>query len=469
MGVKVASSIGRSAVRTLREAFQGRITMPEDSGYDSARRVWNGSIDRHPAIIVTPAHTADVQAAVRFGRESDLLVAVRSGGHSVAGHSTCDGGLVIDLSGMKGIRVNPAGRRVHVQSGVLWGELDPETAALGLAVTGGLVSSTGVAGFTLGGGLGWLQRKHGLACDNLVSAEVVTAEGQIVTASNEANPELLWGLRGGGGNFGIVTSFEFQVHPVDEAVLSGARFYPAERAPEILGFFREYQAEGPEELTLGAVLRLAPPAPFLPESVHGRPVVALAGMYAGTKAEGVLRALDSLGPPIADLFVPRPYPQMQTLLDKGTEPGAQNYWKAEYLSGLPDEAITSLLEHLASITSPTSDIKLMQLGGKVAAVGEDDSAYAHRSAPLIVNINARWGDARDSGRHVAWTRSLWDAMQPWSAGGSYTNFMSEDEAGRVSGSYGSLKYERLAGLKRQYDPTNFFRLNHNVNPTGDPE
>lgn len=328
-----------------------------------------------------------------------------------------------------------------------------------------------MAGFTLGGGLGWLQRKHGLACDNLVSAEVVTAEGEIVTASKEANPELLWGLRGGGGNFGIVTSFEFRVHPVDDDVLSGARFYMAERAPEVLGFFREYQAEGPEELTLGAVLRLAPRAPFLPESGHGFPVVALAGMFAGalTKAKDVLRSLDALGPPIADLFVPRPYAQMQTLLDKGQEPGAQNYWKAEYLSRLPDEAIGVLLEHLGSITSPSSDIKLMQLGGEIAAVGEDDSAYAHRSAPLIVNINARWEDARDTARHVAWTRSLWDAMQPWSAGGSYTNFMSEDEAGRVPGSYGSHKYERLAGLKRQYDPTNFFRLNHNVKPAGDPE
>jgi FAD/FMN-containing dehydrogenase len=459
-----------SAIAELKGAFAGEVTGPEDPGYEDARKVWNGSIDKRPALVVRATGVADVNAAVRYARERDLLVAVRGGAHSVAGHSTCDDGLVIDLSGMKGIRIDPERRRAHAQPGVVWKELDRETQVFGLAVTGGLISSTGVAGFTLGGGIGWLQRRCGLACDNLVSADVVTAEGALLHASEDKDADLLWALRGGGGNFGIVTSFEFELHPIGPEVMAGLIFHPGERAADVLAFFRDYHAEASEDVTLAAVLRLAPPAPFLPEKIHGKPVVAIAGVHAGPleEAERALEPLKGLGKPIVDLMVPRPYVQMQTLLDASWMPGFQNYWKAEYLQSLPDDAIDVLVEYLETITSPLSDFKFPYLGGAVGRVGEDDTAYGHRDAPFILNINARWEDAQDSERHIEWTRSLWNAMQPYSAGGSYTNFMSADDGDRVRDSYGEAKYTRLATLKRRYDPTNFLRLNQNIQPGGAP-
>jgi len=450
----------------LEGEFQGQVIRPQDAGYQDARRIWNASIDRLPAIIVRPVGVADVIAAVRIARERDLLVAVRGGTHSIAGYSTCDDGMVIDLSGMKGIRVDPQRRRAYVEPGVVWQELDRETQAFGLAVTGGLISSTGVAGFTLGGGVGWLHRRYGLACDNLISAKLVTADGSTVVASDDANPDLLWALKGGGGNFGIVTSFEFALHSVGPEITGGLIFYPGERAAEVMGFFRDFYEQASDSVTLACVLRLAPPAPFLPQEVHGTRVVAIAGVHAGSleDAERELKPLKDFGQPIADLMVPRPYTQMQTLLDASWTPGFQNYWKAEFLTGLPDGAIDVMVEHLASITSPLSDFKLPYLGGAIGRVGEDATAYGHRDAPFILNINSRWTDANDSERHIEWTRSLWNAVQPYSAGGTYTNFMSEDEADRVEDSYGKAKYRRLVEMKRRFDPANFFRLNQNIIP-----
>ena len=456
----------RSDLDTWAQHFAGEIVRPGDPEYDEARKVWNGSIQRDPAVVVRPTGTSDVIAAVAYAREHKLELAIRGGSHSIAGFSTTDGGMVIDLSRMKGIRIDPQKRRAHVQGGVLWKELDRETQEFGLAVTGGLISSTGVAGFTLGGGIGWIQRKHGLACDNLKSADVVTVDGSFVHVSESENSELFWALRGGGGNFGIVTSFEFELHPVGPEVMAGLMFFPGERAKEILTFYRDFYELASNEVTLAAVLRLAPPAPFLPEEFHGKPIIALAGMHAGSLQQAAedLSSVKKLTEPIADLMTPRTYVQMQTMLDASWQPGFQNYWKAEYLKGLPDTAIDVLVAHLATITSPLSDFKIPYLGGAISDVPENDTAYGHRDAPMILNINARWSDASDADRHIAWTRDLWEAMQPYSGGGTYTNFTSVDDQDRTPDSYGEAKYRRLSELKRRYDPENVLHLNQNILP-----
>jgi len=464
--MKATGRLSTAALTALEDRLDGEIIAPDHPGYDEARRIWNASIDRRPALIVRPGTVDDVAAAIRFGREHDLPIAVRGGSHSVAGHSTCDDGLVIDLVMMKAIEVDPQARRARVGGGTVWGEVDAATQAHGLAVTGGLISSTGVGGFTLGGGIGWLQRKLGLACDNLVAADVVTADGTTLRASADDDRELLWGLRGGGGNFGVVTSFEFDVHPVGPTVDAGMIVWPGERAAEVLTAYAALQPHAPDELMLVAVLRLAPPAPFLPEDAHGKPMIAVAGMHIGGEeaASRDLAPLRDLGGTLADIFQPRPYAEMQKLLDGSWTPGFQNYWKAEYLTGLPSGAIDTLVEALGTITSPLSDFKVPYLGGAMSRVGEDDTAYGHRGAPFIVNINTRWESGGDDDGHVAWTRALWDALQPHSSGGTYTNFTSEDDAHRVKDSYGEAKYARLQTLKRRFDPDNVFRLNQNIQP-----
>ena len=466
-GRRVLDVVDDAAVERLRGSFAGQVLTPREEGYDDARMVWNASIQRYPALIARCGGVADVLAAVRFAREHELLVAVRGGGHNIAGNGTCDGGLVIDLSPMKGVRVDPVARRVHAQGGLVWGELDRETQAFGLAVTGGLVSSTGVAGFTLGGGIGWLQRKYGLAIDSLVAADLVTADGELLHVSADHHPDLFWGLRGGGGNFGIVTSFEFDLHPVGPQVVAGLVFHRGDDLPQVVRYFRDFMAQAPDEVTLVLVHRLAPPAPFLPEEVHGTPVVAVVGMHAGPpeQAERELAGLKGFGRPIVDLLQRRPYTQFQAMLDPSWTPGFQNYWKAEYMAGLPDPAFDVLADGLAGITSPLSDFKIATMGGAVSRVDEDDTAYSHRHAPFVLNINARWSEPPDAGRHVAWAQQLWHAMGPWSAGGAYVNFLGEEGQDRVRAAYGDRKYERLVALKNRYDPTNFFRLNQNVQPT----
>ena len=458
--------LDRQLVR-FRERLLGDVVTPGDEAYEAARRVWNASIDRHPRLIVQCRTVGDVLAAVEFARLTDLPAAVRGGGHHIAGFSTCDDGMVIDLSPMKDVSVDPRARRARVQGGVVWGELDRATQDFGLAVTGGLVSSTGIAGFTLGGGLGWLMRKHGLTCDRLVAADVVTPGAEVVRASVAENADLLWGLRGGGGNFGIVTSFEYELHEVGPDLVGGYRFYPGERAGDVIRLFRELSREAPDELQLGLVLRLAPPAPFLPEAVHGRPVAAIGACYAGSIEDAwqALKPLDALGAPLADLLRVAPYTSLQTMLDAAWAPGFQNYWRAEYLRELPDAAADVLLDALHSITSPLSDFKVFTLGGAIARVPEEATAYSHREAPLVLNINARWSDGGDSGRHMAWTRSLWDAMQPFSAGGGYTNWMGNEGPDRIRAAYGERKFDRLVALKTRYDPTNFLRLNQNIPPS----
>jgi len=453
----------------LRDAIHGSVIEPGDERYDAARAIWNGAIDRRPACVARCTGVADVVAAVRFARERDLLVAVRAGGHGVGGHAICDGGLVIDLSPMKGIRVDPVARTARAEAGVLWGELDRETQLHGLATVGGIVTHTGIAGLTLGGGIGWLMRKHGVTVDNLLSADVVTAQGEMVTASEEENPDLFWGIRGGGGNFGIVTSFEYRLHPVGPVVLAGPVFHPHEDAPEVLRFYREFIAAAPDELTTIFELSVAPPLPFLPEEVHGKPVVMVGACYAGSPDEGaeVVRPLKQYGRPIVDLLEPKPYTALQSMFDPLVPHGWHRYWKAVEVPPLTDDAIDTLVEHSSAPTSPKSYTIVFQLGGALARVGEDETAFGQRDAAHNVNINAVWTEEDpDAERHIAWARGFFDAMQPHAGGRVYVNFLGEEGGNRVRQAYGAQNHERLVELKRAYDPTNFFRMNQNISPTG---
>ena len=462
---EVAKVTGGAPWERLRTRFAGSLVRPGDEGYDAARRVWNGSIDRYPALVARCAGTADVAEALEFGRESGLTVAVRGGGHNVAGFGTCDGGVVIDLSGMQEVRVDPTRRRALVQGGATWAGFDREAQIFGLATTGGLMSSTGVAGFTLGGGIGWLMRRYGLACDNLLSAEMVTADGRQLRASALDHDGLFWGLRGGGGNLGIVTRFEFGLHPVGPEVLGGLRLYPHRLAPEIIATWRDLMLAAPDELTLATVLRRAPASPAIPEHLHGEAVVAVAGMYAGPVEDGarLLRALDGLGPPLVDGIGAKPYTVVQSMSDGAWQPGFENYWKAEFLRSLDDTVIETVVDFAGRISSPLSDIKLAPLGGAIARVAEGDTAYPHRKAPWVININTRWADGPPD-EHVAWTRALWEQLQPVSTGGVYVNFLGDEGPDRVRAAYGDSNYQRLARLKAVYDPDNVFHLNQNIPP-----
>jgi FAD/FMN-containing dehydrogenase len=441
--------------------------LPAGPAYDAARAIWNGAIDRRPACIARCTGVADVVAAVRFARARELAVAVRSGGHGVGGHALCDDGLVVDLSHMKGIRVDPAARTARAEAGVLWGELDRETQLHGLATVGGIVTHTGIAGLTLGGGIGWLMRKHGATVDNLVSVDLVTAEGELLTASEDQNPDLFWGLRGGGGNFGIVTSFEYRLHPVGPTVLAGPAFHLLEDAPDVLRFYREFIAAAPDELTTIFDLSVAPPLPFLPEEVHGKPIVMVGACYAGSPDEGaeVVRPLKQFGRPIVDLLEPKPYTALQSTFDPLVPHGWHRYWKSVELPPLTDDAIDTLVEHSSAPTSPKSYTIVFQLGGALARVGEDETAFSQRDAAHNVNINAVWTEEDpDAERHIAWARDFFDAMQSHAGGRVYLNFLGEEGGNRVRQAYGARNYERLVELKRAYDPTNFFRLNQNIEP-----
>jgi FAD/FMN-containing dehydrogenase len=462
-----ASPLETTAFDELGGTFGGELLLPTSPGYDTARRIWNGAIDRHPACIARCTGVADAVAAVRFARERDLVVAVRSGGHGVGGHALCDGGLVIDLSPMKGIRVDPQARTARAQAGVLWGELDRETQLHGLATVGGIVTHTGIAGLTLGGGIGWLMRKHGATVDNLLSADVVTAQGEIVTASEEENPDLFWAIRGGGGNFGIVTSVEYRLHRVGPIVLAGPVFHPLEDAPAVLRFYREFIAAAPDELTTIFDLSVPPPLPFLPEEVHGKPIVMVGACYAGSPDEGaeVVRPLKQFGRPIADLLEPKPYTALQSMFDPFVPHGWHRYWKSVELPPLTDDAIDTLVEHAPPVTSPRSYCIVFQLGGALARVGKDETAFSQRDAAHNVNINAVWTEEDpDAERHIAWARDFFDAMQPHAGGRVYLNFLGDEGGNRVRQAYGARNYERLVELKRAYDPTNFFRLNQNIEP-----
>jgi FAD/FMN-containing dehydrogenase len=452
---------------SLRQVIEGEIIRQGDPAYNEARTVWNGAIDRTPAAIVRCAAVSDVVAAVRLARERDLLVSVRGGGHGVGGHAVCDGGLVIDLSPMKAIEVAPSRRTARAEAGVLWGEFDRETQAFGLATTGGVVTHTGIAGLTLGGGIGWLMRKYGATVDNLLSAEVVTAEGDVIRASAKDHPDLFWAIRGGGGNFGIVTSFEYRLHPVGPQVLGGPVFHALEDAPELLRFYRHFIADVPDELTTIFNLRLAPSLPQLPAELHGRPVAMVVVCYAGalTQGEVVLRPLRAFGSPLFDAIEARPYISLQSMFDATVPHGWHYYWKSSELPPLSDRAIETLAEHAAAQTSPLSYCITFHLGGAVSRVGEEETAFSQRDAAHNVNINAVWTeDDEEAERHIEWARRFHDSLEPFACDRVYVNFLGEEGAERVRSAYGDDKYERLTALKEKWDPSNFLRHNQNIEP-----
>jgi FAD/FMN-containing dehydrogenase len=458
--------LGEATLAELEQCLHGRLIRPGDADYDEARVTWNGAHDRRPALIVRCVGVSDVMQAVDFARSEDLVVAVRGGGHSLPGFSSCDGGVVIDLSEMKSVHVDPARRTAVAGGGCTWADFDHETQAFGLAVTGGLVSSTGIGGFTLGGGIGWLMRKVGLACDNLIAADVVTADGRMVRASEDESPELLWGLRGGGGNFGIATSLEFRLHQIGPNVLAGPIFFAGDRAEEILRFYSEWVEQLPDEMTTLVNMTTAPPAPFLPESVHGKPIVAVIAVHAGDPEHGHawMKPLKELGDPIADLIGVMPYTAMQGLLDPLFPKGLHNYMRSSYIDELSDAAVAALVDQHRAVPSPFSEIHVHQFGGAVARVGDDDTAFGGRSAPYVLNVVARTPGADGYEDNVDWARDTAEALAPVTREGAYVNFMGDADDARLRATYGDSKYERLVALKRRYDPTNVFRLNQNITP-----
>ncbi len=450
------SHIEAAALDRFKAGLRGQLLRAGDAAYDESRKLWNGMFDRRPALIARCAGAADVISAVRFARKHQLQVAVRGGGHSFPGHSVCDGGLVIDLAPMKAIRVDPKSRTAQAQPGVKWVEFDHETQAFGLATTGGTVSDTGIAGLTLGGGLGWLSGKHGLTVDNFISADVITADGRFMAASATENPDLFWGLRGGGGNLGIVTSFEYQLHPVGPTILGGMAAYPLEKAKDVLRFYRDFNKAAPDELTTYAGF-ITPP--------DGDTVLALVCCYAGAigKGEEVVRPLKSLGRPVLDALGPMPYLEQQRLFDGGFPTGAYYYTKGDFLADLTDAAIDVVTEYARTKPSPMSGILVQTTCGAASRVSPGAMAFAHRQfryAPVIVSA---WMDPAHSDQNVAWARDCWSALHAYAGNGVYVNDLSHDDADRVRSAYGS-NYARLSELKKKYDPDNFFRLNPNIKP-----
>jgi FAD/FMN-containing dehydrogenase len=458
-----------SIVAGLQAQIRGELIRPGDKGYDEARKVWNGMIDKRPALIARAASVTDVVASVNFARENGILLAVRGGGHNVAGTAVANGGLVIDLSAMNGIRVNPERRTVRAEGGVTIGELDEETQKFGLATPMGVVSETGIAGLTLGGGLGWLRRKYGLSSDNLISVDVVTADGRYLTASETENPDLFWGIRGGGGNFGVVTSFEYRLYPVGPEVMFCFVFYPGDRAKEVLRFCEEYVAqEAPDEVSPLGVLGRIPSMEFFPEEWHGKPYAAILAMYPGDVEEGerVLRPLRQLGDPIADLSEPMPYTEAQKLLDEDYPEGGRYYWKSVNLNGLGDEEIEHLMAHAQAAPSDHSTIDVWYQGGAMSRVGAKETAFGDRSAPYLLGVEGNWEEPHEDESNVAWVRECVADMRRFSDGGMYLNFPGFLEEGDklLRDAYGR-NYERLVTLKDEYDPTNLFRINQNIKPT----
>ena len=451
----------------LSGAFAGELLRPGDHGFDDSRRVWNGAIDRRPGLIARCAGVADVLAVVQFARERELLVAVRGGGHGVGGQAVCDGGVVIDLSPMRNVRVDPDAQTARADGGALNSDLDRATQAFGLATTAGIVSHTGIAGLTLGGGIGWLMRRYGATVDNLRAADVVTADGERVHASEDENADLLWGLRGGGGNFGVVTLFEYQLHRVGAAMIAGPVFYPIEEAATVLRRYREVVADAPEALTTILNLRLAPPLPFLPGELHGQPVVTVIACCSGplAAAERIVRPLRKLGTVLFDGLAVKPYLELQQMFDASVPHGWHYYWKTRELPPLSDDAIDILAEYCACPPTAQSYVIIFQLGGALSRADENDTAYNQRDAAHNVNINAIWLPGEQDEHAVHWARELYAQLEPFAHDRAYINFLDEAEPDRVRAAYGEQKYARLTALKNKYDPTNFFHLNHNIAPS----
>lgn len=449
----------------LADAMRGDVITPPDPRYDQVRKVWNGDIDRHPSVIARCADAADVVAAVTFAAVRELPIAVRGGGHSVAGQGVCDDGLVIDMSRMRAVTVDPHRRLAFVQGGALWGDVDPVTQAHGLATTGGIVSETGVGGLTLGGGIGHLMRRCGLSVDNLVKAELVTADGGLVTVDATRDPELLWGLRGGGGNFGAVVRFGLRLHQVGPTVLAGMIIYPLDDAPSVLSHYRDLIAEAPDVLGTILNLRLCPPVAAVPEQLHGTPIVAINVCWSGDIEQGqaYLRPLRNFGRPLLDTIAPMPYVDLQRMVDATSPPGNRYYWRSVDFGPLTDQVIETVVEHASRITSPMSSVPIYHLGGAVGRVPAEDTAFGSRHAGHNINMFGAWQpDRTDRDRHVGWVRDFSEAMAPYSVG-QYVNFLNDEGTDNVRAAYGR-RWRRLVTLKRRVDPQNLLRFNFNIDP-----
>jgi FAD/FMN-containing dehydrogenase len=448
----------------LREQVRGDVITAEDDRYESARRVNNWMIDKRPDLVMRPVNAGDVIAAVNFAREGGFDLAIRGGGHSVPGFGTYDGGVVVDLSRMRGVRVDPENRTARAEGGATWGDFNAATYAFGLATTGGIISTTGVGGLTLGGGIGYLARGYGLSCDNLISADVVTADGKFVVASDKENEDLFWALRGGGGNFGVVTSFEFRVHPVKD-IYGGPMFFELEHVPDILDWYRHYIKTAPEEMGAFPAFQIAPPLPFIPENRHGEPFVALIACWAGPIDEGerALKPFHDVAPVVAEFVGQMPYPALNSAFDALVPPGLQHYWKANFVKELTDASIAAHLEHGAKLPALNSTIHIYPINGAVHRVAPDQTAFAYRDANFATVIAGMWPDPTQNKANIQWVRDYYDATAPHSESGGYINFMAEDDQGRIKDNYRG-NYQRLVDVKRKYDPNNLFHVNQNIKP-----
>ncbi|HEX5375328.1 MAG TPA: FAD-binding oxidoreductase [Solirubrobacterales bacterium] len=454
------------ALSELEASFAGQLVPPGDAAYDRHRAVWNGSIDRRPALIARCTRASDVSAAVTFARRTGLPLAVRGGGHSFPGQSVCDDGIVVDLGEMKGIGVDPEAGTARAEAGVLLGELDHETQAHGLAVPAGIVTHTGLAGLTLGGGIGWLQRKYGLTIDQLLSVDLITAEGELVKASETENADLFWGVRGGGGNFGVVTEFEFRLNPLGPNLVAGPVFWPIEESPDVLRFYRDWIAEAPEDLMTIVIHRKAPPLPFIPPELHGQLVVAVVCCHAGSVEEGeeAVAPLKAFGSPVLDRCEPKPFLEHQSMFDPAFPHGQWYYMRACDVAELTDEVIDITVEHAMRIRSPLTAFPIWQMGGAISRVGEDETAFSGRGAGHTFNITAATAGPDGFDEEREWVRDFWSALEPHHTSGVYVNFLMNEGEDRVREAYGPQKYDRLKALKRLYDPDNLFRLNQNIPP-----
>ncbi len=451
-------------IESLRESVRGDVITAEDPRYDDARRVYNAMIDRRPRVVVRPANTGDVMTAVRFARAHDLPVATRGGAHSVPGFGTCDDGVVIDLVNRRSVRVDPLTHTARAEGGATWGDFNAATYPFGLATTGGIISTTGIGGLTLGGGIGYLARGLGLSCDNLISADVVTADGEFHEASEKENDDLFWALRGGGGNFGVVTSLEYRLHPVKE-IYGGPMFFELEHARALLETYREYIKDAPEEMGCFPAFQIAPPLPFIPESRHGEPFIAMVSCWAGALEDGprALEPFRDTAPVLAEHVGEMPYPALNSAFDALVPPGLQHYWKANFNSELPDAAIDAHLEHGPRLPTVNSTVHIYPINGACHRVAPDATAFAYRDATFATVIAGMWPDPAENDANTAWVRGYYDATAPHSEQGGYVNFMAEDDQDRIRDNYRG-NYDRLVDIKRTYDPDNLFRINQNIEP-----
>lgn len=449
----------------FKKQFTGQVILPEDAGYDEVRQIWNAMIDRKPALIVRCTTPEDIVQAIEFGRTQNLLISIRGGGHNIAGNAVCDDGLMIDLSLMKGVEVDPNTRRASVEPGCTLADFDAAAQAWGLATPLGINSTTGVAGLTLGGGFGWLSRKYGMTIDNLLSVEVITADGRQLHASETENADLFWGVRGGGGNFGVITRFEFQLHPVGPNVLSGLIVFPFEQAKSVISQFARFTETMPEALNVWMVTRKAPPLPFLPENVHGKEMVALALCYAGDPQEGekLIEPLRGFGTVLGEHIGVQPYTAWQQAFDPLLTKGARNYWKSHNFSQISEGVIDAIVEYAARLPSPHCEIFIGTIGGKTTSVPPEAMAYSSRDARYVMNVHGRWETAAEDERCIAWAREFFAKSQPFASGGAYINFLTHDETDRIVFAYGTT-WKRLVELKNKYDPMNLFRMNQNIKP-----